>query len=247
MKPPALLCLMMSSAIAACSSTQSLTFFLPVLPSDIAVHERGSGVVFVIEPFCVSVSEGASANVSVKSMGPAFIPLVPLGNSLSGKSDATHFDLEIELIGDGHPFAIPLKGIAVRFDDNTQRAPVVAQISFFSTAQKSRWSPIGNLNHEEIVSYHHDGRRAYQDMPDSIEVEDTVRLTLAFARQGSEKPVSLVFPPIPRGGGDWLMPPLRFQQVTREKYNPGGGVTADGVAVGSMPVTACRKLGHSHA
>jgi hypothetical protein len=74
-----------------------------------------------------------------------------------------------------------------------------------------------------------------------------VRLTLTFEQQApTANPESLEFPAISTSDGSWHMPPIKFSRVTRIKHNPGGGATGDGVAVGSQPVTLCRKPGHLH-
>jgi hypothetical protein len=50
-------CAFICWAIVGCSTTQRLEFYLPVLPPDIAVRERGAGLVFVAEPFFIAVNE----------------------------------------------------------------------------------------------------------------------------------------------------------------------------------------------
>ena len=240
--------LLICFSFVGCSSTQRLDFYMPVPPPDITVRERGLGVVFVSEPFCVSVSEGSSAEISINSTGPAFVPVVPVGDTLSGSHPRDTFSLVIEIVGNGTPFPLSTRGLAIHFDDGSERTPTWVQASYFSTAQKSRWSPIGSRSKDLLTEYNHEAVKAYADLPASLDVLDTVRLTLTFATQNPiVNPVLLEFPVLSTSSGDWHMPRITFSRVTRIKYNPGGGVMADGVVAGSHPVSLCRQLGHPHS
>jgi hypothetical protein len=178
-------------------------------------------------------------------MGPALLPIVPLGNTLLGVHPRNTFNLVLEIVGTGKPFKVLMNGLAVRFGDGSTMAPTSVQVSYFSTTQKSRWSPIGSRDKDLLTQYHHESATAYAD---PLDVLDTVRLTLLFVKQDpTANPVSLEFPAISTSDGDWHMPPIAFSRVTRTKYNPGGGVMADGVVAGSHPVTVCRQLGHPHS
>ena len=85
------------------------------------------------------------------------------------------------------------------------------------------------------------------DLPPVLDVSDSVRLILIFDRPNRRaRPAYLDFPAIAGAMGPWLMPMVTFSAVTRTKYQPGGGITADGIVVGSLPVSVCRKLGHTH-
>jgi hypothetical protein len=239
--------LLVCAALAGCSTTQRAEFYLPMPPSGVTAQERGLGVVFVAEPFCMALSEGLSANIRLQSMGPALLPIIPLGNAIHADNATDAFILVIEIIGDRKPSTLTTQGLALRFDDGSLVQATSAQVSYFSTQQKVHWTPIGNRDRDEIAEYHHDAPTQYTNLPPTLEIADTVRLTLTFSRPSpTADPATLEFPTVLAPDGDWHMPKIKFSHVTRTKYNPGGGMTADGVAAGSLPVTLCRKLGHAH-